>query len=147
MSKLFVLLDINYTWYHTGCYIVLVRADLKLVLLPVEIFYSIKMLVLVKLIRVCCPRWTLFGLFVNREIMTKKRRKTVNSWLTYDMVLYPLWPLIHISNSNDIRCKNERKSEQAHIPTFQHCLRMLHIMHTTIMEGGIGQSGSKPSLL
>ena len=31
-------------------------------------------------------------------------------------------------------------------PTLQHCLRMLHIMHTTIMKGGIGQSGSKTYL-
>ena len=31
-------------------------------------------------------------------------------------------------------------------PTLQHCLRMLHIMHTNIMQGGIGQSGSKPYL-
>ena len=29
-------------------------------------------------------------------------------------------------------------------PTLQHCLRMMHIKHTTIMKGGIGQSGSKP---
>ena len=28
-------------------------------------------------------------------------------------------------------------------PTLQHCLRMLRIMHYTIMKGGIGQLGSK----
>ena len=31
-------------------------------------------------------------------------------------------------------------------PTLQHCLRMLHIMHITIMQDGIGQSGHKPYL-
>ena len=39
---------------------------------------------------------------------------------------------------------NDRKLSKLKYPTLQHCLRMLHIMHTTIMKGGIGQSGSKP---
>ena len=31
-------------------------------------------------------------------------------------------------------------------PKLQHCLRMPHIMYTTIMKGGLGQLGSKPLL-
>ena len=39
--------------------------------------------------------------------------------------------------------KKEKVSKRTY-PTLQHCLRMLHIMHTTIMKGRIGQLGSKP---
>ena len=32
-------------------------------------------------------------------------------------------------------------------PTLKRCWRMMHIMHTTILKGGIGQSGILPRLL
>ena len=43
-----------------------------------------------------------------------------------------------------IAVKMKEKVSKLTYPTLQHCLRMLHIMHTTIMKCGIGQSGSKP---
>ena len=53
-----------------------------------------------------------------------------------------------LSSTFPIQMTSDAKMrEKVSKPTFQHCLRMLHFMHTTIMEGGIGQSGSKPSLL
>ena len=43
-----------------------------------------------------------------------------------------------------IKIKMKEKVSKLTYPMLQHCLRMLHIMYTTIMKGGIGQSGSKP---
>ena len=40
----------------------------------------------------------------------------------------------------------KKKVSKLTYPTFQHCLIMLQIMHTTIMTGDVGQSGSKPQL-
>ena len=44
-----------------------------------------------------------------------------------------------------IKGKKQMKDKVSKLtyPMLQYCLRILHIMHTTIMKGGICQSGSK----
>ena len=51
----------------------------------------------------------------------------------------------HSHNCNlEKTSKMKEKVSKLKNSELQHCLSMLHIMHTTITKGGIGQSGSKP---
>ena len=72
------------------------------------------------------------------------------------LLSWAMWPMgFFVESKLDVETtynvfKKEKKKEKVSkltYPTLHYCLRMLHIMHTTIMKGGIGQSGILPRLL